>query len=76
MTYLIGNFNCRVHKLPVVSPVERHAMVPEMFEEMWQNLVHDILGLYTISSAALFYHLRTTKIIITVKNSQEKKLDI
>lgn len=33
-------------------------MVPEVFEEMWQNLVHDVLWLYTIGAATLFHYLK------------------
>lgn len=58
MNYLISNFDRGVDKLPVIASVKSHSMVPEMFEEVWQDLIHNVLGLHTICTAALFHYLR------------------
>jgi hypothetical protein len=44
--------------LSVISPVERHPLVPEMLEKWGQNFFFDVLRFYTICSAALFYDLQ------------------
>lgn len=56
--YLVGYFNCGVYKLAVVASIERHTVVPEMFEEVWQNLIHYVLRLHTVCTATLFHYLK------------------
>lgn len=57
LTYFVGNLNRGINKLAVVTPVQRHAVVPEMLEEVRQDLVHDVLGFHAVGAAALFHHL-------------------
>lgn len=57
LTYFISNLNGGVNKLAIVTPVQCHAMVPKMFEEVWQDFVHDVLGFHTVGATALLYYL-------------------
>ena len=43
--------------LTIVTPVESHPLVPEMFEERWKDLVFNVLWFHTIGTTALLYHL-------------------
>lgn len=43
--------------LSEVSTVKGHAMGPEVFEEVREDFFLDVLGLNTISHAALLYYL-------------------
>ena len=44
--------------LSEVPTVEGHAVRPEVFEEVWEDFLLDILRLHTISHTALLHHLR------------------
>ena len=46
----VCNFHCGVDQLPVVPPVKGHPVVPEVLEEVRQNLVLDVLSLNTVCS--------------------------
>ena len=46
-----------VSHLSEVPPVEGHAVVPEVLEEVWQDLLLDVLRLHAVRHAALLHHL-------------------
>lgn len=69
--YLVGNFHSGINQLSVVSTIERHPVVPEVFEEVWQDLIHDVLGLHSVGGTALLHDLDTSgsgKILQYIKN--------
>jgi len=43
--------------LSVVSAVQCHPVVPEVFEEVWEDFILNVLWFHTISSTALLHHL-------------------
>lgn len=45
--------------LSVISPIQCHPVLPEMFEEIWQNLIFDVLRFNTIRGTALLHYLQT-----------------
>jgi len=55
--HLIGNFDSRVNQLPIVASVERHARVPEVSEEVRQDLLANVRRLDAVRAAALLHHL-------------------
>lgn len=58
MTDLISNFNSGINQLSVVTSIEGHAVVPEVLEEVRQDLVHNVLRLHAVSTATLFHYLQ------------------
>lgn len=63
----VGDLDGRVDQLTVVAAVEGHSVIPEVFEEVRQNLIFDVLRLHTIGSAALLHYLlKLTKLIIKI----------
>jgi hypothetical protein len=54
----VGNLDGGVDQLAIVAPVQRHPMVPEMLEEVGQDVVLDVLGLHAVRAAALLHHLQ------------------
>lgn len=58
INYLVGYLHGGIHQLPVVPPVEGHAVVPEVLEELRQDLLLDVLGLHAVRGAALLHHLQ------------------
>ena len=45
--------------LSIISSVQGHPLVPEMFEERGEDLVFDVLWFYTICGTTLLHHLQT-----------------
>ena len=54
----VGDLHCGVDELPVVAPVQGHAVVPEVLEEVGEDLLLDVLRLHAVGGAALLDHLQ------------------
>ncbi len=54
---LVGNLDRRVDQLPIVAPVEGHALVPKVLEKRREDLVLDKLRLHAVGGATLLDHL-------------------
>ena len=42
--------------LSVVSAIQCHSVIPEVFKEMWKDFILDVLRFHTVSSTALLDH--------------------
>lgn len=43
--------------LSVISSIQSHSVLPEVFEERRENLCFNVVGLHTVSPTALLHHL-------------------
>ena len=53
--YFVGDLDRGVHELSEVAAVQRHTLVPEVFEKRRQHFVFDVLRLHTVCATALLY---------------------
>ena len=66
-TNSVRNLNCCIHKLPIITPIQGHPMVPEVLKERRQDVVLDVLCLHTVSGAALLHNLQHNLLHLLVR---------
>lgn len=58
IAYFICNLHSGVDELTIIASIQRHSVIPKVFEEMWQDFIHNVLRFDTISATTLLHYLK------------------